>query len=192
MPPPKLTKLELQIMELLWGKGPSSIREIQEAFPQRGKGAPPPAYTTVQTIVYRLEWKKAVRRAKPLPKPALPGSVPGMSHDPDDRDSGGGNRRGALIGLAIGTLIVGALQLTVQLPPLKGLGYRFHPDLSWRDPGVVAILTLMGPAVIAASTTQINVLINSMFASTLGDGAIFWLAIAFRSVPGSYLPKPPQ
>ena len=86
----------------------------------------------------------------------------------------------ALIGLAIGTLIGGALQLTVQLPPLKGLGYRFHPDLRWRDPGVVAILALMGPAVIAASTTQINVLINSMFASTLGDGAIFWLAIAFR------------
>jgi putative peptidoglycan lipid II flippase len=86
----------------------------------------------------------------------------------------------ALIGLAIGTLIGGALQLTVQLPPLKGLGYRFRPDFRWRDPGVVAILALMGPAVIAASTTQINVLINSMFASTLGDGAIFWLAIAFR------------
>ena len=47
-------------------------------------------------------------------------------------------------------------------------------------PGVTAILALMGPAVIAASTTQVNVLINSMFASTLGDGAIFWLAIAFR------------
>jgi putative peptidoglycan lipid II flippase len=86
----------------------------------------------------------------------------------------------ALIGLAIGTLIGGALQLTVQLPPLKGLGYRFHPDFRWRDPGVLAILALMGPAVIAASTTQVNVLINSMFASTLGDGAIFWLAIAFR------------
>jgi len=86
----------------------------------------------------------------------------------------------ALIGLAIGTLIGGALQLTVQLPPLKGLGYRFHPDFRWRDPGVAAILALMGPAVIAASTTQINVLVNSMFASTLGDGAIFWLAIAFR------------
>ena len=86
----------------------------------------------------------------------------------------------ALIGLAIGTLIGGALQLTVQLPPLKGLGYRFHPDIRWRDPGVMAILALMGPAVIAASTTQINVLINSIFASTLGDGAIFWLAIAFR------------
>jgi putative peptidoglycan lipid II flippase len=86
----------------------------------------------------------------------------------------------ALIGLAIGTLIGGALQLTVQLPPLKNLGYRFHPDFRWRDPGVIAILALMGPAVIAASTTQVNVLINSMFASTLGDGAIFWLAIAFR------------
>ena len=86
----------------------------------------------------------------------------------------------ALIGLAIGTLIGGALQLTVQLPPLKGLGYRFHPDFRWRDPGVIAILALMGPAVISASTTQVNVLINSMFASTLGDGAIFWLAIAFR------------
>lgn len=86
----------------------------------------------------------------------------------------------ALIGLAIGTLIGGALQLTVQLPPLRGLGYRFHPDFRWRDPGVIAILALMGPAVIAASTTQVNVLINSMFASTLGDGAIFWLAIAFR------------
>jgi BlaI family penicillinase repressor len=62
MPLPKLTKLELQIMETLWSKGPSSIREIQETFPKRGGGAPPPAYTTVQTIVYRLEWKKAVRR----------------------------------------------------------------------------------------------------------------------------------
>jgi len=62
MPLPKLTKLELQIMEMLWSKGPSSIREIQEAFPKRAGGTPPPAYTTVQTIVYRLEWKKAVRR----------------------------------------------------------------------------------------------------------------------------------
>jgi putative peptidoglycan lipid II flippase len=86
----------------------------------------------------------------------------------------------ALIGLAIGTLIGGALQLAVQLPPLGGLGYRYRPDLEWRDPGVFAILLLMGPAVIAASTTQFNVLVNSMFASTLGDGAIFWLAIAFR------------
>jgi putative peptidoglycan lipid II flippase len=66
------------------------------------------------------------------------------------------------------------------LPSLARLGYRFRPDMHWRDPGVRAILLLMGPAVIAASTTQVNVLVNSMFASTLGDGAIFWLAIAFR------------
>src|SRR5580658_2236178 len=86
----------------------------------------------------------------------------------------------ALIGLAIGTLCGGALQLAVQLPSLRRLGYRYHPDFRWRDAGVTAILALMGPSVIAASTTQFNVLVNSMFASTLGDGAIFWLAIAFR------------
>jgi putative peptidoglycan lipid II flippase len=86
----------------------------------------------------------------------------------------------ALIGLAFATLIGGGLQLAVQLPLLARLGYRFRPDIHWRDPGVRAILLLMGPAVIAASTTQVNVLVNSMFASTLGDGAIFWLAIAFR------------
>src|SRR5579863_533214 len=66
MPLPKLTRLELQIMEMLWTKGPSSIRDIQEAFPERAGGAPPPAYTTLQTIVYRLEWKKAVRRTRKI------------------------------------------------------------------------------------------------------------------------------
>jgi BlaI family penicillinase repressor len=60
MPQPKLTKLELHIMEALWTRGNASIREIQESFPQKGR----PAYTTVQTIVYRLEAKKAVRRVK--------------------------------------------------------------------------------------------------------------------------------
>jgi putative peptidoglycan lipid II flippase len=86
----------------------------------------------------------------------------------------------ALVGLAFATVIGGALQFAVQLPSLARLGYRFRPDIHWRDPGVKAILLLMGPAVIAASTTQFNVLVNSMFASTLEDGAIFWLAIAFR------------
>lgn len=86
----------------------------------------------------------------------------------------------ALIGLAIGTLIGGALQLGVQLPQLGRLGFRFRPDFAWRDPGVKAVLSLMGPSVIAASTTQLNVLINSIFASHLGDGPIFWLSIAFR------------
>jgi predicted transcriptional regulator len=57
---PKLTSLELQIMETLWTRGACSIREIQEAFPERRK----PAYTTVQTTVYRLEKKKALRVVK--------------------------------------------------------------------------------------------------------------------------------
>jgi BlaI family transcriptional regulator, penicillinase repressor len=59
---PKLTKLELQIMEALWKLGALPIREIQEAFPERNR----PAYTTVQTTVYRLEAKNAIRRVKKI------------------------------------------------------------------------------------------------------------------------------
>ena|SRR5579871_4030314 len=62
MTQPKLSKLELQIMEALWTKGPSSVREIQEFFPAKKR----PAYTTVQTMVYRLEVKKALRRTKKI------------------------------------------------------------------------------------------------------------------------------
>jgi predicted transcriptional regulator len=58
----KFTKLELQIMQALWERGSASIREIQEAFPERGR----PSYTTVQTTVYRLEGKNAVRRVKKI------------------------------------------------------------------------------------------------------------------------------
>jgi len=86
----------------------------------------------------------------------------------------------AILGLAIGTLIGGALQLLVQLPALRQGGYAFRPDFRWREPGVRAILRLMGPSVIAASTTQVNVLVNSVFASQLGDGPTFWLTVAFR------------
>jgi BlaI family penicillinase repressor len=57
---PKLSKLELQIMDALWSQGQCSVREIQESFPEKGR----PAYTTVQTMVYRLEAKKALRRVK--------------------------------------------------------------------------------------------------------------------------------
>ena len=60
MAQPKLSKLELQIMEALWTRGQASIREIQESFPARNR----PAYTTIQTMVYRLEGKKAARRVK--------------------------------------------------------------------------------------------------------------------------------
>ena len=60
MAEPKLSKLELQIMEALWTHDKASIREIQETFPEKGR----PAYTTIQTTVYRLEAKKAVRRVR--------------------------------------------------------------------------------------------------------------------------------
>ena len=57
---PQLTQLELKIMGALWAQGRASIREIQETFPEKDR----PAYTTIQTMVYRLEAKKAVRRVK--------------------------------------------------------------------------------------------------------------------------------
>jgi BlaI family transcriptional regulator, penicillinase repressor len=59
---PKLSKLEHQIMEALWSRGASSVREILEAFPEKGR----PAYTTVQTMVYRLEEKHAIRRTRKI------------------------------------------------------------------------------------------------------------------------------
>ena len=62
MPSPKLTKLEFKIMDALWTRGASSVREIQESFPAKRR----PAYTTVQTIVYRLEEKNALRRTKKI------------------------------------------------------------------------------------------------------------------------------
>ena len=62
MPSTKLSKLELTIMETLWTHGACSIREIHDAFPKRGR----PAYTTVQTMVYRLEAKEMLRRAKKI------------------------------------------------------------------------------------------------------------------------------
>src|SRR6476620_11700672 len=62
MASPKLSRLELQIMDALWTHGASSVREIQERFPEKDR----PAYTTVQTMVYRLEVKRAVRRVKKI------------------------------------------------------------------------------------------------------------------------------
>lgn len=59
---PKLSKLELKIMEVLWRLGSASVREVQESFPEPGR----PAYTTVQTVLYRLEAKKAVARTKKI------------------------------------------------------------------------------------------------------------------------------
>lgn len=62
MATPKLSKLELRIMRVLWERGDCSVREIQEAFPEKDR----PAYTTIQTTVYRMEAKKVVERVKKI------------------------------------------------------------------------------------------------------------------------------
>jgi BlaI family penicillinase repressor len=58
----KLSKLELRIMDVLWSHGPASVREVQEGFPEADR----PAYTTIQTTMYRLEAKRAIRRVKKI------------------------------------------------------------------------------------------------------------------------------
>lgn len=86
-----------------------------------------------------------------------------------------------IIGMAYGVLIGGFLQFAVQAPSLRQVGFRFRPMLSFADEGVRRIFKLMLPAVIGAAAVQVNVLINSQFASSIpGDGAVSWLSYAFR------------
>jgi len=87
-----------------------------------------------------------------------------------------------LIGFSIGTLLGGLAQLGVQLPALWKTGYRFKFVRDWKDAGVRRILHLMWPAVIAGSAVQVNVLINTIFATHLAtkDGPVSWLSYAFR------------
>ncbi|MCP5547206.1 MAG: murein biosynthesis integral membrane protein MurJ [Akkermansiaceae bacterium] len=86
----------------------------------------------------------------------------------------------SLIGFSIGVVIGGLAQLACQFPALKSVGYKFAADFGWKDPGVAKVLKLMGPAVIAASVVQVNVVVNSMFAYGVGEGAVSWLSYSFR------------
>jgi len=86
----------------------------------------------------------------------------------------------SLVGFSWGVVIGGVAQLVCQFPALRAVGYRFVADFKWNDSGVKQILKLMGPAVIAASVTQVNVVVNSMFAYGVGEGAVSWLSYAFR------------
>ncbi len=94
-----------------------------------------------------------------------------------------------IVGMAIGTLIGGVLQYVVQWPSLRRAGLRYRPELSFADPGVRQIFRLMGPAVIGTAAVQVNVVVNSKFASTLLDaagrtanGPVSWLGFAFRLI----------
>jgi putative peptidoglycan lipid II flippase len=89
-------------------------------------------------------------------------------------------------GMAVGVVLGGALQLCWQLPSLHRLGYRFRPALDWSDSGMMRILRLMVPAILGNAAVQINVLVNTNFASTIYDprrgfdGPVSWLSYAFR------------
>lgn len=86
----------------------------------------------------------------------------------------------SLLGFAIGVVIGGSAQLMSQFPSLRNAGFRFVADFQWRDTRVAKVLSLMVPAVIAASVVQVNVMINAMFAFGVGEGAASWLNYAFR------------
>jgi putative peptidoglycan lipid II flippase len=88
----------------------------------------------------------------------------------------------AIAGMAIGTLIGGILQLGMQLPTLFKTGFTFKPHLRLSDPGLKRILRLMIPATIGLSATQINLFINTRFASSCVQGSVSWLQYAFRLV----------
>lgn len=86
-----------------------------------------------------------------------------------------------IIGMAYGVLIGGFLQYAVQWPSLRRAGFSYRPMLSFRDPGMRRIFGLMGPAVIGGAAVQVNVLINSIFASNIpGTGPVSWLSYALR------------
>jgi putative peptidoglycan lipid II flippase len=89
-------------------------------------------------------------------------------------------------GMAVGVVLGGALQLCWQIPSLHSLGFRFRPAFDWSDPGLIRILRLMVPAILGNAAVQINVMVNTNFASALSDphrgldGPVSWLSYAFR------------
>jgi putative peptidoglycan lipid II flippase len=91
----------------------------------------------------------------------------------------------AITGMAIGTLFGGVLQWLIQVPSLRAVGYRWEPILDLRDEGVRQVMRLMAPAIIGTAALQINVFVNTKFASGLGEGPVSWLSYAFRLI---YLP----
>lgn len=86
-----------------------------------------------------------------------------------------------IIGMGYGTLIGGFLQYAVQWPSLRRAGFRYRPLLSFSDPGVRRFLSLMGPAIIGGAAVQVNILVNTNFASSIPEnGPVRWLEAAFR------------
>jgi putative peptidoglycan lipid II flippase len=93
--------------------------------------------------------------------------LPGWGYDP-------------VLGMAIGTLCGGALQLLIQVPPLLKKGFVYSGSLNFRHPGVQRVLLLMGPGTIGLASTQVNILVNTWLATSQGEGPVSWLNYAFR------------
>jgi putative peptidoglycan lipid II flippase len=87
-----------------------------------------------------------------------------------------------IVGMAVGTLIGGGLQLAVQLPLLRQVGFRPQWVMEFREPGLLRIMRLMLPAVVGLSATQINIFINTFYASSCQQGSLSWLNYAYRLV----------
>jgi len=85
-----------------------------------------------------------------------------------------------IVGMAVGTLIGGFLQLAVQIPSLKKSGFEWRPHINLKDKGLRRIMILMIPAVIGLSASQINIFINTNFAARCAQGSVSWLNYAFR------------
>jgi len=85
-----------------------------------------------------------------------------------------------IVGMAFGVLLGGLGQLLIQVPSLYGQGFRWRPIISFRDPGVLRIVTLMAPAAIGLAATQVNIFVNTFLASMLRQGSVSWLNYAYR------------
>jgi putative peptidoglycan lipid II flippase len=86
-----------------------------------------------------------------------------------------------ITGMAIGVVLGGALQLAWQIPSLRAEGFTFRPSIDWSNPGLRKIITLMGPAILGNAAVQINVMVNTNFASRIpGNGPVSWLGYSFR------------
>lgn len=85
-----------------------------------------------------------------------------------------------IVGMAFGVILGGLGQLLIQVPALYGQGFRWRPAISFRDPGVIRIVTLMAPAAIGLAATQVNIFVNTFLASMLPQGSVSWLNYAYR------------
>jgi putative peptidoglycan lipid II flippase len=90
-----------------------------------------------------------------------------------------------IVAIAIGTLLGGVAQLALQWPTLRKEGFRYRPQIDWRDEGLLRILILMGPGTVGLAATQVNVFVNTLLATGAGESSVSWLNFAFRLM---YLP----